>query len=256
ILVFISFARNSSLRRPRYFLYINLCAADLAIATLVYPLETVYLGYFPYWPLGRLSCKLWQLLFVVTGTTQVYTIAAASLEKYLAIKDALRHEAFYTANKAITVVVSTWILGLITGGVFYYFSVIPEEKKCTQLKVSSGIYGLLSLLLCLIIPLLLLIYSYLSLFFVARKHSRRIRADIANISRSSQENPESNNICSLNGKARKTVTLLVGTFAVCMIPFLVFQIYDTFTMSPTNHQWFSITKWVSHINSAVNWAIY
>ena len=59
-------------------------------------------------------------------------------------------------------------------------------------------------------------------------------------------------------KPAKTLSLLVGAFAICFLPFLVFHAVDRALEEKLPNRLYvgSVVKWLAFSNSAIKWALY
>lgn len=84
-LIFAAFYFNTSIHTRANLFFLSLITADILQALFVMPLELVRIVHEPLWPVGHLTTKLWNSMFVCFGTASACNLAAIGVERYLAI---------------------------------------------------------------------------------------------------------------------------------------------------------------------------
>lgn len=261
-LVFVLFFKNSSLRKPSNVFFTTLCIADTLFAVLVFPFEVVFLLQHPYWYLGTQLCIVWQSLYVWFGAVSIFTLSAMSVERYLTIKRPLQQEANYTMTTACTVATSLWILSFGSAVLFYSISDQPFPNQCIQFRVNSIEFSVLLLLMDIVFPFIVCCVSYLRILGIAKVQSQKVHQhEIPRITINNTTNTNTNVKRlreSRNSKAKRTISFLLGAFAVFCLPFSMCHIIDAVHPGSYPYQQYidTFAKWLSYFNSALNWALY
>jgi hypothetical protein len=149
-----------------------------------------------------------------------------------------------------------WISSLASAILFNSINSQPYPSQCIQLNISSIGFSVLILVINILLPFVICSVSYIRILSIAKMHSRRVE---------NQERPPhittSNTVKNLresrNKKAKRTISFLVGTFAVFCLPFSVFHIIDAISRKYLYEHYIEMfVKWLSYCNSTFNWALY
>uniref|UniRef100_A0AAY3ZXB4 G-protein coupled receptors family 1 profile domain-containing protein n=1 Tax=Denticeps clupeoides TaxID=299321 RepID=A0AAY3ZXB4_9TELE len=100
---------------------LNLGVADLGfIVFCVPPQATVYT--MDEWPFGPVACRAVHFVIYLTMYASIFTLAAVSLDRYLAIRYPLRSREMRTPKNALTTIAVLWGLSLVFSGPYlsYY----------------------------------------------------------------------------------------------------------------------------------------
>ncbi|XP_066569705.1 trace amine-associated receptor 4-like [Amia ocellicauda] len=128
---------------------------------------------------------------------------------------------------------------------------------CEPLKYKSKItifWGLLATLLTFLIPGIVMISLYMKIFLVARRHARLIN----NISEKDVSQNDNKNKVAYNRerKAAKTLSIVMGVFLFCWLPFFIATLIDPFINFSTPPILFDALVWFGYFNSTCNPIIY
>ena len=114
-LIYAAFYSNMSIRTRANLFFLSLITADVLQALFVMPLELVRIIYEPFWPIGDLTTKLWNSLFVCFGTASACNLAAIGVERYLAITRPLTHHCAIISRRTLAAVSFVWIYAILSG---------------------------------------------------------------------------------------------------------------------------------------------
>ena len=251
-LIFAAFFYSTSTRTRANLFFLSLITADILQAVIVMPLELVRIVHDPLWPVSLLTTKLWNSMFVCFGTASACNLAAIAVERYLAISRPFAHNLIDISKRALAGVCFVWFYAIASGMLSFFAWKIPdnvEDKSGFSVSLSHAIP---LLILDNLLPLSICVVTYILIFRISLDHSYRLGL-----------------LCgwSLDGhririakerKSVRTLSLLVGIFTLCTLPFFVFHAVDTaYKEELPNRQLAShIVKWLCYVNSACNWALY
>lgn len=249
-LIYAAFYSNTSIRTRANLFFLSLITADILQALFVMPLELVRIVHEPLWPIGDSTTKLWNSMFVCFGTVSACNLAAIGVERYLAITRPLTHHCAIISRRTLAGICFVWMYAILSG--IYSFFVWENTDHIESGFSISFSYAIPMLVLDSLIPLSIYVVSYTLIYRISLDHSCRIgllcgwTIDGQKI-RIAKER-----------KAAKTLSLLVGVFMVCSLPFLIFHAVDAaFKEQLPNRRYAShIVKWLCYVNSACNWALY
>ena len=249
-LIFAAFYSNASIRTRANLFFLSLITADILQALFVMPLELVRIVHEPSWPIGDSTTKLWNSMFVCFGTASAVNLAAIGVERYLAIARPLTYHWAIISRRTLAGICFVWIYAMLSG--IYSFFVWENEDHMESGLSISFTNAIPLLVLDGLIPLNICVVSYTLIYRISVVHSCRIglfcgwTIDGQKI-RIAKES-----------KSAKTLSLLVGVFMVCSLPFLIFHAVDAaFEEQLPNRRYAShVVKWLCYVNSACNWALY
>ncbi|XP_067312878.1 neuropeptide Y receptor Y7 [Pseudorasbora parva] len=198
----------------------NLALADLMVDTLCLPFTLVY-TLLDEWKFGAVMCHMVPYSQALSVHVSVLTLTVIAVERYRCI-------VFHLGQRikrctSFLIIGLTWLFGAVLAGplaIFreYRYEEIPyidlRIAVCSE-KWPSGttvIYSLSMLLLQYVIPLAIISYAYVCIWMKLRNH-------ISPCSRS-----ESMARIARRKKTTKMLALVVAVFAVCWLPFHVFQL--------------------------------
>ena len=244
-----AFYFNSNLRTRTNVFFLSLVTADISLALFVMPLEAVLLSYYPYWPLGETACNIWSSMFVALGSASVCNLCALGIDRFLAISRALR----YCSDISTTVVVLLvflWSFALLSGIISYFIWTQPNPLVCSMLTAPLE-KSVLILVFDLLVPFTICVITYAKIFQISRQQARKITATQGWVCRRSL-------LLYTAKKWAKTLSLLVGAFGICFLPFLVYHAVDGALEEKLPNRLYvgSVVKWLAFSNSAINWALY
>ena len=249
VLVYAAFYLNNNLRTRTNAIFLSLGTADILLALFVMPLEVVMLSYYPYWPLGEAFCNIWSSMFVALGSASVCNLCAIGIDRFLAISRPLRYCSDISSSLVVSLVF-LWSFTLFSGIASYFIWTQPNPLVCSMLTAPLE-YSVLFLVFDLLVPFVICLVTYAKVFQISRQQARKITATRRWVDRKS-------NSLFRERKSAKTLSLLVGTFAITFLPFLIFHALDgAFEETLPNRFYFgSAVKWLTFSNSAINWSLY
>ncbi|XP_020906835.1 adenosine receptor A2a [Exaiptasia diaphana] len=202
-----------SLQTVSNLLLIGLACSDLGVGLIVPPLNIAR-------NLLKLQNKSWcevQVAYTFFGVmfcgVSFLTVAAFTIDKYLALHWHLRYVAIVTTRRVVYILVSFWFI-------FGAMSTI-QLWSMTAYRIS----------VCVVIPVFLLgtSFTYMSIYRVLRRHNSQIQTQ-TKISAPNRANGEAH--CLNMSRYRKSVSsmfLVYCLFILCYIPYICVQFTILFT---------------------------
>ena len=251
-LIYAAFNSNASLRTRANLFFISLITADIFQALLVMPLELVRIVSEPQWPISDTMTKLWNSMFVCFGTASVCNLAAISVERYVTISRPLTHHATVITKETFAAVLLIWVYALISS-ILSFFSWKTPNALNPGFTISLS-HAIPLLLLDILMPFIVCLVSYALIYRISRQHSCRIALLCG-------WTPLDDHKIQIvkERKCAKTLSLLVGIFTICSLPFFVFHVVNVSRYNeklPCRRYASQIVKWLCYINCACNWALY
>ena len=249
-LIYAAFYFNMSIRTRANLFFLSLITADVLQALFVMPLELVRIIHEPSWPIGELTTKLWNSLFVCFGTASACNLAAIGVERYLTITRPMTHLCTIISKGTLAGIFFVWVYAILSGICSFFAWKTPDYTE-SGFSISIS-YAIPLLLFDHLLPLTICVVSYILIYRISLDHSCRIRLLCG-------WTFDGHKIRIAKGrKSARTLSLLVGIYLVCSLPFFIFHAVDTaYKEELPNRQYAShIVKWLCYINSACNWALY
>ncbi|CAJ1070949.1 alpha-1A adrenergic receptor [Xyrichtys novacula] len=287
ILVILSVLIHHHWRSVTHYFIANLAAADLLLSSAVLPFSATSeaLGR---WVFGRSFCSVWAALDVLCCTASILSLCVISIDRYLAVSYPLRYPAMATGRRGLTAVAALWGLSaaISVGPLFGWREPEPEDETVCRITEEPG-YALFSALGSFYIPLAIILAMYCRVYTVAKRETKTLRkgsegggvetegvtlrihrGNAANAEKQDSEEgekPHKRTTFSLSKvlkfsreeKAAKTLSIVVGCFILCWLPFfLVLPIGSIFPSCKPSETIFKITFWLGYLNSCINPIIY
>ena len=247
--VYAAFFLNRSLRKRTNVFFLSLVTSDILLALLIMPLEIVRLSNYPYWPFGPTVCNVFNSGFVSLGSASICNLCATGIDRYLAISRPLRY-CREISNTIVASIAFIWLFAFISGFISYFIWSRSRPLICADLSAPLT-YSVLLLLFDLLAPFVICLFVYAKIFRISRQQARRINSTCRWIGRE-------HHYTSQVKKSAKTLSILVGLFALAYLPFLIFHAIDgAFNEQLPNRFYFGgVVKWLVFANSSFNWAVY
>ncbi|XP_064256462.1 D(1) dopamine receptor-like [Passer domesticus] len=257
---------------------LSLAVSDLLVAVLVMPWRAAsdVLGF---WPFGAF-CDLWVAFDIMCCTASILHLCLISLERYWAIADPFCYQRRVTQRLAFVTIAVAWLLSLLIsfipvqlqwhkepelpGRERLGFNGSAQEGSCDSSL--SRTYAISSSLISFYIPVAVMLGTYGRLFRVARRQLRRISSleRPAGHARSCPGSPDRPRETSLKNSLKKetkvlqTLSIIVGVFVCCWLPFFVLNCLEPFCHPEpcVSRAVLSTFTWLGWANSALNPIIY
>lgn len=256
--IYLAVYRKPSLRNHSNIFFLSLVTADLLSAISVMPMEAVHLYYSPVWPFGKVLCRLWNTFFVTFASLSVCTLCAISAERLWALLRPFRYDSSEISIKTFIILVSLWSYAFLSGVYsFFIWRVDKEGSSCSDLSAPFDKAAPL-LIINVLLPYITCLVAYGKIFKISHDQERNI--SLATVFSNNRINRKRKRIIShlLVRKSTLTLGLLVGSFTVCCMPFLIFHVIDGALKKglPNRLYVMNITKWLFFVCSSSNWALY
>ncbi|XP_041463925.1 5-hydroxytryptamine receptor 1-like [Lytechinus variegatus] len=240
----------------------SLTIADLLRGCIVLPFvieSSVLLGV---WNHGPEISAVVGFLNTLFGSASTMTLAAISLDRFIAIMKPLKYSTIVTSVRTGIIIAIIWTISVsmatlpLVGWSKYQF--IPWVCLCVADWTGTRSYAYTYLVLTLFTPMGILLYCYCNIFRIAKRQSRKV----VSLERTSFESPRPVFMGRPKTRMRrdkKAIIILctvLGVFILCVIPFCVVYLISSYNVSDRIFVALGITSLLSFINSAVNPLIY
>ncbi|XP_014835014.1 PREDICTED: trace amine-associated receptor 13c-like [Poecilia mexicana] len=170
------------------------------------------------WYLGNIMCALITALGFIVASTSVQTMVLISIDRYVAICDPLHYPTKVTLKRTQVSVSVCWTCSLV------YSTVILKEdlqqpgrfNSCVgECTFEIGLTGfIVDLLLTFLLPVIVIIILYVTVFVVAVSQIRAMRSHVAAVSHQRSGKPKKSEI-----KAARTLGVVIVVFLLCLCPY-------------------------------------
>ena len=152
----------------------SLICTDLSMGLFMCPF-CIYSALYHCWPFGIVFCKIEALILAALFHESTLSLVLIALDRYFSVHHYLRYSSFMTSRKYIVAIIVTWVL------VFGTYSVVifaKEQFYFDEIGINCEPYyenknvTITVVVLFYLVPVVLFIFSYGSIFFTANKRSR------------------------------------------------------------------------------------
>ncbi|XP_072476325.1 D(1B) dopamine receptor [Notamacropus eugenii] len=302
VLVCVAIIRYRHLRSKMTNIFIvSLAISDLFVALLVMPWKAVA-EVAGYWPFGAF-CNIWVAFDIMCSTASILNLCVISVDRYWAISSPFRYERKMTQRVALIMVSAAWTLSILISFIPVQLNWHKDQEafarnqsppstftnetpwgKETEELVPEGIencdsslnrtYAISSSLISFYIPVAIMIVTYTRIYRIAQVQIRRISsleraAEHAQSCRSNRMDYQHHNSLKTSikkeTKVLKTLSVIMGVFVCCWLPFFILNCLVPFCDNPGDPQagfpcvsetTFDIFVWFGWANSSLNPIIY
>ncbi|NXG90346.1 DRD5 protein, partial [Stercorarius parasiticus] len=267
---------------------VSLAVSDLLVALLVMPWKAVA-EVAGYWPFGAF-CNVWVAFDIMCSTASILNLCVISVDRYWAISSPFRYERKMTQRLALVMISVAWALSVLISFIpvqlNWHKAMRPSDGTSGSNDTLNGpsescdsslnrTYAISSSLISFYIPVAIMIVTYTRIYRIAQVQIRRISsleraAEHAQSCRSS--NVDCHHHTSLKSSIRKetkvlkTLSIIMGVFVCCWLPFFILNCMVPFCESPpsdphaglpcVSETTFNIFVWFGWANSSLNPIIY
>uniref|UniRef100_A0A8C9F9Q5 G-protein coupled receptors family 1 profile domain-containing protein n=1 Tax=Pavo cristatus TaxID=9049 RepID=A0A8C9F9Q5_PAVCR len=261
------------------FFVISLAVSDLLVAVLVMPWRAAAEAV-GFWPFGAF-CDIWVAFDIMCSTASILNLCIISVDRYWAISNPFCYERRMTPRVASAMVGMAWLLSLLISFIPVQLrwhkdrELLDQQANVTQESCDSHLnrtYAITSSLISFYIPVAIMIVTYACIFRIAQRQIRRVSSLGSTVEHTqschSSECPHTANLKSSfkkETKVLKTVSVIVGVFIFCWLPFFVLNCVVPFC-DPDQHEprelpcvsetVFNTFVWFGWANSSLNPIIY
>ncbi len=261
LLIIISISHFKQLQSPTHLIVRSLAASDCLLGSLVMPYSMVR-SVEGCWYLGDVVCKVHSSLDMTFSISSLIHLSLISVDRYWAICDPLRYKMRVTNNIVTVFTTLTWLFSFV-----YSFSIVFSGVNKIGLEafimqvycVGSCVlffnkqWGLICSLFTFFLPGTIMSSLYMKIFHVARKHAKVMSERVTVVTAGGLKSQSS---AQREGKAAKTLAIVMGVFYLCWLPFFTATAVDPFLNFVTPGDVFDALVWCGYFNSTCNPLIY
>uniref|UniRef100_A0A3P9B3L9 D(1)-like dopamine receptor n=1 Tax=Maylandia zebra TaxID=106582 RepID=A0A3P9B3L9_9CICH len=258
------------------FFVISLAVSDLFVAVLVMPWEAIT-EVTNTWLFGRF-CDVWIAFDIMCSTASILNLCIISVDRYWAISSPFKYERKMTHRVAFVMIGVAWTLSILISFIpvqLNWHRAGEEDDVAAQSCVANlnKTYAISSSFISFYIPVVIMIATYTRIYRIAQTQIRRIMsleraAEQAQhqghgVNRNQQQVQRPGDEASLKSsfkketKVLKTLSIIMGVFVFCWLPFFVLNCTVPFCDPPcVSDTTFTVFVWFGWANSSLNPVIY
>uniref|UniRef100_A0A3Q4GJM5 D(5)-like dopamine receptor-like n=1 Tax=Neolamprologus brichardi TaxID=32507 RepID=A0A3Q4GJM5_NEOBR len=262
------------------FFVISLAVSDLFVAVLVMPWEAIT-EVTNTWLFGRF-CDVWIAFDIMCSTASILNLCIISVDRYWAISSPFKYERKMTHRVAFVMIGVAWTLSILISFIpvqLNWHRAGEEDFNSSDVAAQSCVanlnktYAISSSFISFYIPVVIMIATYTRIYRIAQTQIRRIMsleraAEQAQhqghgVNRNQQQVQRPGDEASLKSsfkketKVLKTLSIIMGVFVFCWLPFFVLNCTVPFCDPPcVSDATFTVFVWFGWANSSLNPVIY
>ncbi|XP_069755591.1 D(1)-like dopamine receptor [Narcine bancroftii] len=260
------------------FFVISLAVSDLFVAVLVMPWKALS-QVAGYW-LFASFCDTWIAFDIMCSTASILHLCIISLDRYWAIASPFRYERKMTQRVAFVMIGVAWTLSVLISFIpvqlnWHRAEADPPPDRGANCDSSlNRTYAISSSLVSFYIPVAIMVGTYTRIYRIAQTQIRRISSleRAVEHAHSCQEPaadgpPEAALKTSFKKETKvlKTLSVIMGVFVFCWLPFFVLNCMVPFCEPPVDRSagppcvgetTFNVFVWFGWANSSLNPVIY
>ncbi|XP_060949756.1 D(1) dopamine receptor-like [Limanda limanda] len=280
----------------------SLALSDLLVAVLVMPWKAAA-EVAGFWPFGGF-CKTWLACDIMCSTASILHLCVISVDRYWAISSPFRYERSMNKRVASVVIGLTWTVSVVLSFVpvqldWHRAEVRSEVREEAARHCDSSLsraYAISSSLISFYIPVAVMLVTYTRIYGIAQMQIRmissleraaehaqscvdapeesphlcegtRAHSYQARVSAQAQTHRELRVSIRKETKVLKTLSIIMGVFVCCWLPFFILNCALPFCPGPgapggprgpycVHEKTFDVFVWIGWSNSSLNPVIY
>uniref|UniRef100_A0A8C4RDP3 G-protein coupled receptors family 1 profile domain-containing protein n=1 Tax=Erpetoichthys calabaricus TaxID=27687 RepID=A0A8C4RDP3_ERPCA len=258
LIVIISISHFKQLHTPTNILILSLAITDLLLGILLMPVFMVRTVE-SCWYFGETICLVFSFFDIALCTISVVHLIFVAIDRYHAVCYPLIYPAKITFSVAWSFVTISWAVPLIYTFLHFYFKgKIKKEEEYNVCPVDcmilfSTLWSFLDTLFTFFLPCTVMLCMYARVFLVARRHSKFIKCSRK---KTSCEDNKHLNSQRRDGKATKTLGIVMSVFILCWSPYCLYSVFSRYFNVFATPGIEDALGWLAFFNSSFNPLIY
>uniref|UniRef100_A0A3Q2PJF0 G-protein coupled receptors family 1 profile domain-containing protein n=1 Tax=Fundulus heteroclitus TaxID=8078 RepID=A0A3Q2PJF0_FUNHE len=244
------------------FFVISLAVSDLFVAVLVMPWEAIT-EVTDTWLFGAF-CDVWITFDIMCSTASILNLCIISVDRYWAIASPFKYERKMTHRVAFVMIGVAWTLSILISFIPVQMNWHRAQEEVDGWATGEAVcvanlnktYAISSSLISFYIPVLIMIATYTRIYRIAQTQIRRI-ASLERAAEQAQQQASLKSSFKKETKVLKTLSIIMGVFVFCWLPFFVLNCTVPFCNPPcVSDTTFTVFVWFGWANSSLNPIIY
>lgn len=247
-LTIVAVAKERKLQTKTNVFIVSLCVSDILVG-IMYPFVNLIQDINMPMSLMLLKCGLSLFLIAYPMNTSVAHLTLIASERYIAVMHPLHYHLILTRRMVGLLIALAWVIsGVVTSVIFYWPKPQWNGQACTLKFYPKSYIWFSGLVVATHIIVTLVLYA--RIFLVAWQQSKKVNTSetISGINCSAKRLSDI--------KAAKVLSLTVGVYLICWLPYLIYLALVMTKMVPRNLEVTSFLTLLPVANSALNFFVY
>ncbi|XP_072033752.1 G-protein coupled receptor 161-like [Amphiura filiformis] len=271
-LVLLAIYKNPALQNKTAIFIANIAIADFTNGCIGMPfllVSTITNN----WPFSDALCSFTAAITIILCAVSIGTLGSIAHDRYCAIVYPLKYHELMSKTKIVFFLAWIWIQAVVIaicpllGWSEYIY--IQNEYLCTANWGQDISYTLSLTIFYSLGPMTVMLYCYIRILMVARRHSRQITAlktSVAHQTEISTKNTKRKRTSILSdpsivqfrkdAKSAFILFIVIAVFLICWMPHLVTMYAIAFGYNGFTDAFYTATTWLSMTNSMLNPILY
>nr|XP_006626541.2 PREDICTED: trace amine-associated receptor 4-like [Lepisosteus oculatus] len=262
LVVIISISHFKQLHSPNNFLVLSLATIDFLLGLIVLPFSMVRMVE-TCWYLGSFFCRLHTSFDMLLSFASIFHLCFIAIDRYYAVCEPLHYANKISIRVSSIFIGIVWLYSLLFGFGLVFFK--GRLASTDELIISNSCVGscfiqfdkhwaVLGPLLVFFLPAVVMISLYVKILIVASRQAKVIKEISGTVV---YQNGNKNKIkANRERKAVKTLSIVMGIYLLCYVPFSVTTVTDLFLIFSPPVVIFDTLIWLGYFNSTCNPIIY
>lgn len=243
IMTIVAVAKEKKLRTKTNAIIVSLSVADILVG-IFSPLGYFLFGWIQM-PL-LLECGLFNFFMAFPMIVSMTHLTLIAGERYIAVIYPLHYHLLLTKLRIGVIIMLAWLVpAVLAAGIFYWPKPEWDWQDCSSEFFAASYIWFMMVILMLIIVTALILYT--RIFLVAWQQSKKIQSTMVY---------ESSTKRLRDIKAAKVLSLTIGIFLVCWLPFLIYMLLTATRKVPFDYYTSIFLLLIATANSALNFCVY
>ncbi|XP_031575153.1 beta-1 adrenergic receptor-like [Actinia tenebrosa] len=242
------FARNRRLRTITNTFLVSLAISDLLTGLFGIPFYLICSAV-----TQQDYCRTAMLCWRFTSTSTVLHLLAVTLDRYAAIVHAIRYHTIVTRTVAKTTILMIWLTSFFVS--LIQLSWQPNDEELSEMsdeemeqawetyKRKTSIYLVSTLLIFFLLPLMVMVYSYVRIIIIVRYHEKQMKKHNMPSTRGVGEPlQKKNSSFNIQAQWKSAIVFLVMilVYVICWLPFFLYSLREQLDL-------FRLPHWAEYV---------
>ncbi|XP_029949192.1 5-hydroxytryptamine receptor 4 [Salarias fasciatus] len=263
-LVVLAIAYFKQLQSPTNSFVMSLAVADCLVGLVVMPYSMIRTVE-GCWYFGSLFCRLHSSLDVMLCTASIFHLSCIAYDRYYAVCNPLLYSLKMSNSRVALLIAVCWAVPMFIsfGPIMLDLHIAGVDVPIPQdlcVFLVNRVYAVMASLVAFYLPMAIMLVAYWKIFKAAKRQAMQISAMesqmASGVGKDSSKKKKHRNTMKREGKAAKTLGIIMGVFLLFWMPFFTVNIVDPFIDYSTEVVVWDVFLWLGYINSSLNPFLY
>nr|XP_046229907.1 trace amine-associated receptor 1-like [Scatophagus argus] len=229
---------------PTNYLILSLAVADLLVGALVL-LFNMALSVDSCLYFGDLVCKMRRSFDISLMTASILNLCCISIDRYYAVCQPLTYRTRINGCVVMIMILVSWSVSALSGFGIMFLGLKDTvcQGRCFIFHIPNS--NTVGSVVAFYLPVITMLSIYLKIFLVAQRQARSIRSTKSGAA-----------VSKMEGKATKTLAIVMGVFLFCWTPFFLSITFNPVTNYSVPSPLTETLVWLGWSNSMLNPFVY